>query len=400
MADVSVRALILQLMRQLKNEMGLTYLFITHDLATAKYLCDRIAIMYLGRIVELATRDALFAGRTIPTPRRSSRRSRFPTRRRGGTRTFPRARSPAPSIPPRAATSTPAAPSPCPMPRGAPALREIARGTSPPASSTKSRRTTGHRQTPRLPFAPPRLILCGRRSRHERKTRLGKDGYRDNAHRAGLLAVFPGRGHDGKLLGHIGSETIRGGGGHGAEGRHQLVRHRGGIRDGAAEKNLSAALTKLGVKPGSVVVATSGCPFPHRPSIAATIDTRIAALRPYPIDLYQVHQPASFSPIPAQMTEMAKLLGAGKIRSVGVSNFSARQMEEAHAALAAEGIVLASNQVRFSLLDRSIERTACWRRRRSSGSRSSPGRRWRRACSPGGSTRTRPGEAPPPRASP
>jgi peptide/nickel transport system ATP-binding protein len=61
MADVSVRALILQLMRQLKDEMGLTYLFITHDLATAKYLCDRVAIMYLGRIVELGTRDELFA---------------------------------------------------------------------------------------------------------------------------------------------------------------------------------------------------------------------------------------------------------------------------------------------------------------------------------------------------
>jgi peptide/nickel transport system ATP-binding protein len=61
MADVSVRALILQLMRQLKDEMGLTYLFITHDLATAKYLCDRVAIMYLGRIVEIGTRDELFS---------------------------------------------------------------------------------------------------------------------------------------------------------------------------------------------------------------------------------------------------------------------------------------------------------------------------------------------------
>jgi peptide/nickel transport system ATP-binding protein len=60
MADVSVRALILQLMRRLKEEMGLTYLFITHDLATAKYLCDRIAVMYLGRIVEIAPREALF----------------------------------------------------------------------------------------------------------------------------------------------------------------------------------------------------------------------------------------------------------------------------------------------------------------------------------------------------
>lgn len=61
MADVSVRALILELMKQLKEEFDLTYLFITHDLATAKYLCDRIAIMYLGRIVEMGSRDELFS---------------------------------------------------------------------------------------------------------------------------------------------------------------------------------------------------------------------------------------------------------------------------------------------------------------------------------------------------
>ena len=61
MADVSVRALILQLMKQLKQDMRLTYLFITHDLATAKYLCDRVAVMYLGRIVEMAPRDDLFS---------------------------------------------------------------------------------------------------------------------------------------------------------------------------------------------------------------------------------------------------------------------------------------------------------------------------------------------------
>jgi peptide/nickel transport system ATP-binding protein len=60
MADVSVRALILELMRRLKEEFRLTYLFITHDLATAKYLCNRVAIMYLGRIVELAERRELF----------------------------------------------------------------------------------------------------------------------------------------------------------------------------------------------------------------------------------------------------------------------------------------------------------------------------------------------------
>ena len=53
MADVSVRALLLELMIRLKEELELTYLYITHDLATAKYICDRIAIMYLGKIVEV-----------------------------------------------------------------------------------------------------------------------------------------------------------------------------------------------------------------------------------------------------------------------------------------------------------------------------------------------------------
>lgn len=53
MADVSVRSMLLDLMVRLKEEFSLTYLFITHDLATAKYICDRIAILYLGKIAEM-----------------------------------------------------------------------------------------------------------------------------------------------------------------------------------------------------------------------------------------------------------------------------------------------------------------------------------------------------------
>jgi len=60
MVDVSVRALILDLMMSLKKEFNLTYLFITHDLATAKYVCNRIAIMYLGKIVELGLLTKVF----------------------------------------------------------------------------------------------------------------------------------------------------------------------------------------------------------------------------------------------------------------------------------------------------------------------------------------------------
>lgn len=61
MADVSVRALLLDVMMRLKEELGLTYLFITHDLATAKYVCDRIAVMYLGKIVEMGPVHEVYA---------------------------------------------------------------------------------------------------------------------------------------------------------------------------------------------------------------------------------------------------------------------------------------------------------------------------------------------------
>jgi peptide/nickel transport system ATP-binding protein len=60
MVDVSIRAQILDLMVSLKKEFGLTYVFITHDLATANYFCDRIAIMYLGRIVECGLKSEVF----------------------------------------------------------------------------------------------------------------------------------------------------------------------------------------------------------------------------------------------------------------------------------------------------------------------------------------------------
>lgn len=53
MLDVSIRAGILNLLRRLRKEMGLSMLYVSHDLSTIKYLCDRIAVMYLGKIVEI-----------------------------------------------------------------------------------------------------------------------------------------------------------------------------------------------------------------------------------------------------------------------------------------------------------------------------------------------------------
>ena len=58
--DVSIRAQIINLLNELKEEMNLTIIFIAHDLSVVKYFCDRIAVMYFGELVELASSDELF----------------------------------------------------------------------------------------------------------------------------------------------------------------------------------------------------------------------------------------------------------------------------------------------------------------------------------------------------
>ena len=85
--DVSIQAQILNLLEDLQKQMGLTYMFITHDLSVVHHFSDQIAVMYLGKIIEIASSDDLFAQPThpytqallsaIPVPKLENRRKRI-----------------------------------------------------------------------------------------------------------------------------------------------------------------------------------------------------------------------------------------------------------------------------------------------------------------------------------
>ena len=85
--DVSVRARVLELLRELQREFGVAYLFISHDMAVVENISDRVAVMYLGQIVEMGTRDQIFSNprhpytrrliEAVPVPDPARRRARF-----------------------------------------------------------------------------------------------------------------------------------------------------------------------------------------------------------------------------------------------------------------------------------------------------------------------------------
>jgi oligopeptide transport system ATP-binding protein len=87
--DVSIQAQVLNLLRSLQERLHLTYLFIVHDLTIAEYFCDRLAVLYLGRVMELADRETLFreplhpytiallSAVPLPDPHRERRRERI-----------------------------------------------------------------------------------------------------------------------------------------------------------------------------------------------------------------------------------------------------------------------------------------------------------------------------------
>jgi len=125
---------------------------------------------------------------------------------------------------------------------------------------------------------------------------------------------------------------------------------------GVSERSLVTGLKAAGKSDKDVIIATKWQPFLRTAgNIPHSIKDRLHFLDGFSIANYMVHQPYSFSTPEAEMNAMADLVEAGKIRSVGVSNFNPARMRRAHAALAKRGLPLAVNQVRYSLLSREIE---------------------------------------------
>jgi aryl-alcohol dehydrogenase-like predicted oxidoreductase len=125
---------------------------------------------------------------------------------------------------------------------------------------------------------------------------------------------------------------------------------------GMSEHSLAAGLKAAGKSDKDVVIATKWFPlFRTARNIPKTIEDRLHYLDGYSIGNYMVHQPYGFSSPEAMMDAMADLVEAGKIRSVGVSNFNPVRMERAFRALEKRGLPLAVNQMHYSLLHRDIE---------------------------------------------
>jgi len=125
---------------------------------------------------------------------------------------------------------------------------------------------------------------------------------------------------------------------------------------GRSEKSLAKALSNASVTNGDVVIATKWNPILRGArSIISTFHKRQQCLLPFRVDLYQIHHPVAIATLRSQIDAMTSLMSQGKIKAVGVSNFSARLMRRSYELLSERGFSLASNQVKFNLLHRQIE---------------------------------------------
>ncbi len=184
--DVSVRSQILNLLAELQQRMGLTVVLIAHDLAAVEQLADRVAVFYLGRIVELAPRAELFARPlhpytvgllgSVPVAWPMADAASAAGTMAAGTRPRFRVRAPVPGEPPSPASPPPGCPG------GAGALRRRAAGAA--ARRTRTRGGAGRRRrTLRAPggvLLPGELAAAGRR-RRRRCSRCRRCGNRRRA---------------------------------------------------------------------------------------------------------------------------------------------------------------------------------------------------------------------------
>lgn len=126
---------------------------------------------------------------------------------------------------------------------------------------------------------------------------------------------------------------------------------------GRSERNLANALKSLSIKNEEVIIADKWMPLGRfAGNLKKNINKRLKYLGGYSIGIFQIHQPWSLSTIKAQMNAMADLVENGKIRAVGVSNFSRKKMIKAYDALEERNIQLVTNQVQYNLLHRDIEK--------------------------------------------
>jgi aryl-alcohol dehydrogenase-like predicted oxidoreductase len=129
--------------------------------------------------------------------------------------------------------------------------------------------------------------------------------------------------------------------------------------DTAAMYSNGASERRLGelTRGKDVLLATKfpPSPFSRTESMPKELEASLARLGRTGVDLYQHHFPSGRVSIPGLMELMADAVEAGKVKAVGVSNYTAEQMRLAHAVLAKRGIPLASNQVEYSLLHRQVE---------------------------------------------
>jgi aryl-alcohol dehydrogenase-like predicted oxidoreductase len=192
----------------------------------------------------------------------------------------------------------------------------------------------------------------------EHKTFLGKSNLR--VPRMGVGAMVWG---DPKGLARLHPAKTAYGGAHGIEEERRAVEVsiEAGVNlfDTAAMYSMGAAERRLGelTRDKDVLIATkypSGFSFKVE-EFPKHLEASLARLRRDSIDLYQHHFPNARISIPELMNRVADAVEAGKVKAVGVSNYSAVQMREAHAALAQRGVALASNQVEYSLLHRQPE---------------------------------------------